>query len=414
MGDICEKPQYGYTASATRDPVGPRFLRITDLRQGTLDWSSVPYAECSEIERGKFALRTGDLVVARIGATTGRSSVIIDPPEAIFASYLIRLRPRDAVNPFFLFFFTRSRPYWKWIDGNKDNNLKGGVNASLLAEIKVPLPPKPEQEKIAAILWKLQSAIEVEDKLIATTRELKQSAMRQLFTRGLRGEPQKDTEIGPIPSSWTISRLETCCLVVSSSISYTDFAQIPEYDGADSVIAVGIKVSDMNLPGNEVFITKANIKKQVPRALAERKLVPPDTVVFPKRGAAIATNKKRLTTDWTVLDPNIIGVRAGSTVHSGFLFQWFQQFDLRTITEAGPTPQLNKKNLTPLLFPRPSEPEEQREIVTILQTLDRKISLHKRKRATLSDLFQTLLHQLMTAQIRVPDLEIDTREISHT
>lgn len=273
------------------------------------------------------------------------------------------------------------------------------------------MPPKPEQEKIAAVLWKIQRAIEVEQKLVATARELKQSAMRQLFTHGSRNEPQKDTDIGPIPQSWALCRLEDRCDVVSSSLSYTDFLEMPEDNEAESIVAMGIKVSDMNLPGNEVSMVKANIEKRVPRSLAERKFVSPDTVVFPKSGAAIATNKKRLTTTWTVLDPNIIGVRAGNTVDSGFLFQWFQQFDLRTITEAGPTPQLNKKNLTPLLLPIPEDSHEQREIAAILQTIDRKISLHERKRAALSDLFQTLLHQLMTAQIRVNRLDINTSEV---
>lgn len=66
------------------------------------------------------------------------------------------------------------------------------------------------------------------------------------------------------------------------------------------------------------------------------------TIVFPKRGAAIATNKKRLTDTWSVFDPNVIGVVPGGSINPRFLFQWFQFFDLKGITESGPTPQLNK------------------------------------------------------------------------
>ena len=73
-----------------------------------------------------------------------------------------------------------------------------------------------------------------------------------------------------------------------------------------TVECMGVKVSDMNLPGNESRFVTANQVKRLPVALARRKLIPPNTVVFPKRGAAIATNKKRLTTRWTVLDPNLI------------------------------------------------------------------------------------------------------------
>lgn len=175
---------------------------------------------------------------------------------------------------------------------------------------------------------------------------------------------------------------------------------------------MGIKVSDMNSPGNELRMNHANIEKKVPRSLAERKLVPPDSVVFPKRGAAIATNKKRMTTIWTVLDPNLIAVRAGDGVNSEFLFYWFQSFDLRTITEPGPTPQLNKKNLTPLLLPIPLDDKEQSDIAHILESMDCKISVHERKLTALHELFQTLLHQLMTGEIRVADLNIDVSEVT--
>ena len=74
-------------------------------------------------------------------------------------------------------------------------------------------------------------------------------------------------------------------------------------------------------------------------------------------------------------------------------------------------PQLNKKNLTPLLLPVPKDSDEQHEIAMSLQAIDRKISAHERKRAALVDLFQTMLHQLMTAQIRVNRLDIDTSEV---
>jgi type I restriction enzyme S subunit len=282
---------------------------------------------------------------------------------------------------------------------------------ALVKEQTFPLPPKPEQEKIAAVLWKVQKAVEAQDKLIRITRELKAAAMRRLFTRGLRNEPLKQTEIGPVPESWRAVRLDACCDVVSSSLSYTDLAAMDDVGAEDVVEVHGVKVSDMNLPGNELTFATANLARRIQQSLAERKAIPPMSVVFPKRGAAIATNKKRLTTTWTVLDPNLIGMRPQAGLDHLYLFYWIEMFDLRTITEPGPTPQLNKKNLVPLLIPVPDTEDEQRAIAHILQTLDRKITLHEKKRAALQDLFQTLLHKLMTAKIRVNDLDIDTSEV---
>jgi type I restriction enzyme S subunit len=136
-------------------------------------------------------------------------------------------------------------------------------------------------------------------------------------------------------------------------------------------------------------------------------MIPPDSVVFPKRGAAIATNKKRLTTMWTVLDPNLIAVRPHADLNSMFFYHWTERFDLRTITDPGCTPQLNKKDLIPVLVPVPASIEEQRDIATALNCVGEKIGIHHRKCGVLRDLFRTLLRQLMTAQIRVLDLDME-------
>ena len=257
------------------------------------------------------------------------------------------------------------------------------------------------------MLGLVQRAIEQQERLIALTTELKKALLHKLFTEGLRGESQKQTEIGPVPESWEVLQLGACCNVVSGSLSYTDFLKMTSSDEDDAVVCMGVKVSDMNLPGNESRFVTANLIKRLAADIARRKLVRPDTVVFPKRGAAIATNKKRLTTTWTVLDPNLIGLCAKASLDPEFLFHWSQTFDLRKITDPGPTPQLNKKDLVPILIPLPKDIDEQREIAAAISAVDSKMSCHQRKHAALSELFRTLLHQLMRAQIRVNDLDLD-------
>jgi type I restriction enzyme, S subunit len=263
------------------------------------------------------------------------------------------------------------------------------------------------QRKVVAILGLVWRAIERQERVIALTAELKKALLHKLFTEGLRGEPQKQAEIGPVPESWEITKLGACCDVVSGSISYTDFSKMPSSDDDKGVNCMGVKVSDMNLPGNESQFVIANLMKQLLLEFARKRLVPAYTVIFPKRGAAIATNKKRLTTTWTVLDPNLIGLRAKDSLDANFLVQWWQTFDLRKITDPGPTPQLNKKDLVPILMPLPPDIDEQREIAAAIVGVDSKIRYHQRKHITLSELFGALLHQLMTAQIRVNDLDVD-------
>ena len=230
--------------------------------------------------------------------------------------------------------------------------------------------------------------------------------MRALFTRGLRGEAQKDTDIGLVPESWAVGRLDKYATVISTRMSYSELEALQPAEDGNAVKVLGIKVADMNLPGNEVELTTAAIEKLVSRATALHRCAPPRTIIFPKRGAAIATNKKRISSEWTAFDPYVIGVTGGKDLDQNFLFHWFQTFDLRTITEPGPTPQLNKKNLEPLTIPVPPTLNEQQEIVAVIDVIDRKIDLHRRKRAVLDDLFQALLHKLVTGDVDVADLDL--------
>lgn len=92
LGEVVEKPQYGYTASASEHPIGPKFLRITDIQDGRVSWSSVPFCEIDERSLAKYKLGPGDLLFARIGATTGKTYLVTECPTAVFASYHTSVR----------------------------------------------------------------------------------------------------------------------------------------------------------------------------------------------------------------------------------------------------------------------------------------------------------------------------------
>ena len=87
-----------------------------------------------------------------------------------------------------------------------------------LESTEIPIPPLPEQKKIAAVLGLVQRAIEQQEHLIALTTELKKALLHKLFTEGLRGEPQKQTEIGPVPDSWELVRCEELCEMITVGV----------------------------------------------------------------------------------------------------------------------------------------------------------------------------------------------------
>src|SRR3989304_1328943 len=185
IAESCYKPEYGYTATAIQAAIGPKFLRITDIQEHRVDWQTVPYCRYGK-EGGKYQLRPGDILFARIGATTGKTFLVRDCPDAIYASYLIRVRAH-AVDPAFLYYFCSSDMYWHQINAHKSDKLKGGISGSLLGQIRHCSPPLAEQGAIAGVLAKIQAAVEVQEKIVATLKELKAATMAKAFRAGRRG-----------------------------------------------------------------------------------------------------------------------------------------------------------------------------------------------------------------------------------
>ena len=140
---------YGYTDSAKSAGVGPKFLRITDIQKGAVNWDSVPYCEISKQEEERQVLESGDIVFARTGATTGKSFLLVDPPRSVCASYLIRLRVnKSRLNPDFLYLYFQSGRYWKDVREGMSGTAQGGFNSSKLGKMNILLPTLEEQLEI--------------------------------------------------------------------------------------------------------------------------------------------------------------------------------------------------------------------------------------------------------------------------
>jgi len=186
VGEFCEPPQYGYTESATEVPVGPRFLRITDIQNGLVDWEQVPYCRCPNPQ--KYLLKPNDLVFARTGATTGKSFVIRDCPEAVFASYLIRLRVRDTVSVDYLYRYFQSPSYWAQIADQKKGTGQPNLNGSKLAKLKVPIAKPAAQLRIVAELDTLQTEVDRLKALQAETAAELDALLPSILDRAFKGE----------------------------------------------------------------------------------------------------------------------------------------------------------------------------------------------------------------------------------
>ena len=165
IGEISNKLEYGYSESA-KDNGDYRYIRITDISEnGLLKDDEIKYINLNEKSKN-YILKKGDILVARTGATYGKTLYFDREIKAIFAGYLIRINfNQQAINPKYFWVFSQSTEYLK----QKYQLVQGGgqpqFNANAIKKIKVPVPPVEAQKEIIL-------KIENEQKIIDSNKEL--------------------------------------------------------------------------------------------------------------------------------------------------------------------------------------------------------------------------------------------------
>ncbi|CDO07972.1 restriction endonuclease subunit S domain-containing protein [Mycolicibacterium cosmeticum] len=200
--------------------------------------------------------------------------------------------------------------------------------STVFRALDVPLPALDDQRRIAAILHRIE---------LLNTRQEEAARLVDDFANAvfdeIVGGVTNTVQLGDIAQFYGGTTLP-------DGIPFTG-----QSDGAFLM-----KVSDMNLPGNEEEVASCALwsRDTGPKAST----CPPGAVILPKRGGAISTNKKRRATRPTILDPNLMGVAPlDGRLRTSFLLYWFKRFDLASLTSGSTVPQLNKRDLAPLEFP---------------------------------------------------------------
>lgn len=211
LGEICEKPQYGWTTSANFNGSGLKLLRTTDISSGMIDWNTVPFCEKEPDEPQKYLLNKGDILVSRAGSV-GISIEIDDCPKTIFASYLIRFRPKPPVSSRFISLYFKSPCYWNSIADNTAGIAIPNVNATNLSALEIPLPPLNQQkciiEKIESLFDRLNKTKQSLAKIPPLLKKFRQSVLAKAFSGELTEDwraKQKDLE----PASDLLARIRT-------------------------------------------------------------------------------------------------------------------------------------------------------------------------------------------------------------
>ena len=265
------------------------------------------------------------------------------------------------------------------------------------------MPPLAEQRKIAAVLGLVQRAIEQQERLIALTTELKKALLHKLFTEGLRGEPQKQTEIGPVPESWEIMPCEELCEMISVGVVVRPASHyVPK--GVPAFRSFNVREDRLETNDLVYFLETDNNTK-----LAKSKLRADDVLVVRTGYPGTSCVVPKEYDGANCIDLVIVRPKAG-VIRSGFLSRFFNA-PAGKRQAVGSTHGLAQQHLNVAAVKRTRFPvaslEEQDEIDVALATVQRKVALIEARKENLTDLFRTLLHQLMTAQIRVNDLDLD-------
>ena len=279
------------------------------------------------------------------------------------------------------------------------------INKSRLESIEIPNIPLPEQRKIAYVLSTIQKAIEQQDKLIRTTTELKKALMQKLFTEGigwLSGAEisLKQTEIGPVPESWEVRKLRE--IIITSKGGGTPSTKKKEYWNGDIFWTTSkwINEEKIFLFDGEKKITQLGLENSSTNLLPVDNLLVSTRVVIGK----ITINKVPI-----AYSQDLTGLWIDKSKYD-LVFLAYQiksekiNSYLQSLKRGATIQGITREDLLDTFLVIPSF-KEQKEIGSTILIFDQKKEYHQRKKQILTDLFKTLLHELMTGQRRVHEID---------
>ena len=351
---------------------------------------------------GRQVANPGDVLLA-VRAPVG--DVNIAQGQCVIGRGLAAIRPGPKVDPLFLFFaLMYARPQLRV---RATGSTFESVNRAAISEVEIPLPERKTQKKISGVLQFVLDSQAGATKLLDVLASARRTATQRLFTRGLRGNAQKETEVGPIPQDWNISTIGEHFSVVSGG---TPSRANPMYwEGGTIPWVKTAEVSYNVITDSEERITDV--------ALAESaaKLLPAGTLLMAMYGQGVTRGKVAiLGIDASCNQACAAMLPLGDLVLTRFLYHFlaYRYEEIRRLSHGGQQQNLNLEIVRDLHLVIPDQVTEQHEIADILDALDASMRLHEQKRSLLKGLFESLLNDLMTGEIDVNDLDLSSLEVA--
>ena len=403
LADLCE---------LIKEPVKPGerpealYLGLEHLAPGRLVRTGGGRA--SEMRSTMSAFEPGDVVYGKLRPYLDKAALVDE--AGVCTTELLVLRAKEGTDPKFLAVIIHSPSFLKFAVAGTTGVQHPRTSWAHTREFEVPAHILDKQRQIVDVFWLIHDAICQSEKLVEEGHALKRATMRSLFASGLRGEPQKETEIGPIPESWEVASFAS----VREKLQYGTSVRCT-YDLSDHPV--------LRIPNIEPQRINSDDLKYCPLTgndAAKYRLEQDDLIFIRTNGvlnrlgscavysghpanALFASYLIRARIRLDQVHPHFIAYFFGSETGTNAIAE-------RATSASDGKFNLNTATIDSLPLPLPPTLVEQREIVAVLDAIECKIDLHRRKRAVLDDLFRALLYNLMTGQIRVGDFHLTSAE----
>jgi type I restriction enzyme S subunit len=331
------------------------FYKPTELEAGINVRESRERLSKKGIKKARL-LPKNSILVTCIGATIGKTGIIRN--EGASNQQINSIIPVGSINPNFVYYQVICPFFQNQIIERSSSTTLPILNKSRFSKLLFVIPPQKEQnrivEKIEELFSDLDKATEELKKMQEQLKIYQQSVLKSVFEGKLTNHEKHINK--------SIKRFGMHIKIVSGNTP----------KGINNIKVTGeipfFKISDMNTIGNEIYMKKANIML-TGKNINEMKIniYPKGTVIFPKRGGAILTNKKRILFQDSSFDLNTMGVVPNDKIISKYLYFWFLKLNLGTIYDGSSVPQINNKNIVHLKIPIP-EIEVQNKIIQEIES----------------------------------------------
>jgi len=362
----------------------------------------------SEPEIFGSLLAENDLLLTKSSGSSlhiGKTTLVnaeIAATRCCYSNFMQRIRMRPTFLPKLAWYLMNNDLVRLQFDllSNSSTGL-ANLNATMVGQIVIPVPPVPEQTQIAAFLdretAKIDALVAEQQRLIELLKEKRQAVISHAVTRGLNPDaPLKPSGIewlGDVPAHWEVLKGTLIGTLFGSE-------QVPD----DAVLDEGdlpfIKVGSLSRDSFEIESWDYFVDREVAAKCRPRS----NYIVFPKRGAAIFTNKVNIVERPSLIDPNLMGWEIGERAVTAFVAYALKCRKLDELADVSTVPQINNKHIAPERFAVPPV-EEQHQIVAYLHAESAKFDTLTTEAQRAIDLLQerrtALISAAVTGQIDV-------------